>query len=139
MYWYLFMVLITLVGSAVHVTLVAGHWCIRFETIVLFTHDTRGVTLMIFSITEMLQIVFTEIVGAKRSSNARDGVILIIIHQIHVDTRSFVGTGTGNELVAQSGADHHHANSEHFFKRLYIVQTRRSIHGNSRQLTNGYR
>ena len=82
---------------------------------------------MIFSITVMLQTVLTKVIRAKQPSNARDGVIMVIIYQIHVDTRSFVGTGTGNELVAQSGADHHHANSEHFFKRLDIVQTRRSI------------
>ena len=59
------MVLITIVGSAVHVTLVAGHWCIRFEIFVLFTHDTRGVTLMIFSITVVLLTIFTEICTAK--------------------------------------------------------------------------
>ena len=76
--------------------------------------------------------IFTEIVGAKESSNARDRVKMFIIYQIHVDTGSFVGTGTDDELVAVSGTDHHHAYFEHFFKRLYIVQTGRSIQGNSR-------
>ena len=61
------------------------------------------------------------------------------IYQVHIDTRSFVGTWTGDEFAAESGAEHHHTYPKPFYKRLYIVQSRRSVGGNSRQLTNGYR
>ena len=126
------MVFVTFLGSTVHITLVADHWFIRFETIVLFYK--QYMTYCTDDILDYCSVlnIFTEIVGAKKSSNARDRVKMVIIYQIHVDTGSFVGAGTPDALVAVSGTDHHHAYFEHFFKRLYIVQTRRSIQGNCR-------
>ena len=47
----------------------------------------------------MFNTFLAEIDTTEEASNARDGVIMVILYQVHVDTRSVIRTGTGNELV----------------------------------------
>ena len=70
---------------------------------------------------------FRKVTRAEEASNDRNCVKMVVVHQIHVNTGSFVGSGTGDKFVAQSGADHYHTYPEHFFKCLHIVQNRWSI------------
>jgi hypothetical protein len=76
---------------------------------------------MIFSVIVVFEALVTEIPRAEESCKAGDGVRVVVVNEVQVNTWTLILTRAGNELVSQSGTDHHHAHSQHFFKRLYVI------------------
>ncbi len=83
-----------------------------FGTFVSFADNTGVIALVSFSVVVVFEAFGAEIYGAEEARYTGNGVKMIIVYQIDVDTGALVGTGAGNKLVSQSGADHHHAYSE---------------------------
>ena len=54
---------------------------------------------MVFLMVIMFKTFLAEINTTEEASNARDGVIMVIVYYVHVDTRLFIRTGAGNELA----------------------------------------
>ena len=79
MHGYLLVLLMTFFRRTVHITVLAFYWCVGFWALVRFTYNTRGVTLMVFSISVMFKVGLTEIDTTEEASNARDGMIMFIV------------------------------------------------------------
>ena len=67
-------------------TILTFYWCVGFWTLVRFTYNTRGVTLVFFLVVIMFKTGLAKIVTTEEASDARDGVIMFVIYEVHVDT-----------------------------------------------------
>ena len=105
------MFVITVVRSAFHVAVLAFDTIIRFGAFPSLAHDAAAAAFVFLSIAIVYEAFFAEVAVAEESSDARDGVEVVIVYQVEVDTGSLIRTGTGDKLITQSSTDHHHAHS----------------------------
>ncbi len=132
------MSLVAIRGSARHVTVVTLDGIVGFRTVVTFAHNTMRFALVFFFVVVMFEACVAKVSGTEESRDIRYGVKMVVVHEIDVDTRSWIFIGTGNEFITESGADDHHADIQDLFEDRYVVQTGRTIQGNSCKSTQGY-
>ncbi|KAL5011943.1 hypothetical protein ScPMuIL_010494 [Solemya velum] len=94
--------------SAGHVAIHARHLAIGHGTVISFTHDTSDLTSMLFPGIIVLEAFRTKVYGTEKSGDRRDGVEMIVVHQVEIDAGSFrmIGFGTREKFISQTGTHH---------------------------------
>ncbi len=115
------MTLVAFDRSTRHIAFAAVDRRVRFQTIVRLTHDTICFARVCLSVVVMFEAPIAKILGAEEARYAGNGVKVVVVYQVNVDTWTIGLTWIGNKLVSESGADHHHTNIQGFFECRYIV------------------
>ena len=99
-YGYFFMFHETVLGSAIHITVLALDGILSSWAMVSFTHDAFFFTLVFFSIAVVDETFLTEVVGAEKAGDGCDGMEVVVVDVVDVNAGSFISTWTGHKFVA---------------------------------------